>query len=476
MNIYELIEENKRLKEENLHLRQVVGLLEERVGELEKRLKKDSSTSSKPPSTDGDGQREKNNKRRTESGRKDTIKKPSGGQEGHTGNTLLQSEHPDHVVVLKPDVCPDCQVPLAGAAVASVSKRQVVDVQITTVVTEYQSQRVVCPCCQKAVSGVFPDSVKAPVQYGEGIKAMALYLKNHQMLPEDRLAQFFHDVLGLAVCDASFGLWNAQAYDGLSTFEGSVTKVLFESGFKHADETGTRVKGKRQWLHVLCNLTATLYRLSPGRKALPVGTGVVMHDGYNSYYTLENIEHALCNAHLMRELNALKTFEKEPWAWKMKQLLKIALALWKKNRDPANAPSLPKAITEDWINNHYDRVVQQALVYHEGLQPLEKPKRGRQKRRIGDNLAIRFLEHKHEVLRFLWDPQVPFTNNHAEQQLRMEKVRLKISGTFRSVQGAQHCYRIRSYLMTMRKQGHNVLTALQQLVRGNPIPLSVPAA
>lgn len=238
---------------------------------------------------------------------------------------------------------------------------------------------------------------------------------------------------------------------------------------KNLDETGFRVAGKTQWLHVACTKTLTYYHVSPKRKSLIDGlSGTVVHDHWKSYYNLDGVEHALCNQHHLRELKALIEHEKEPWATEMSRLLRVALRC----RHFYGQDQIPEARIL-WLTKLYEKIIKRGLVFHEEQNPLPiKGKRGREPRRTGHNLLLRLLHYKQDVLRFLHDEAVPFTNNEAERDLRMMKCKQKISGGFRSTQGAEQFARIRGFISTLRKQGFSIINSIQSVFSGNIPALS----
>jgi transposase len=228
---------------------------------------------------------------------------------------------------------------------------------------------------------------------------------------------------------------------------------------KHMDETGFRVGGKTQWLHVASTFLLTFYRVSSKRGSLMESvSGIVVHDPWKPYYTMSDVLHALCNAHHLRELKALVEIEKENWARQMQRLLRIACHATNVARE-ADVMLKPGLIT--MIERRYDAIVAEGLALHEAQPALGKVvKRGRAPRRVGHNLLLRLLTRRQDVLRFLTDPTVPFTNNLAEQDGRMMKVQQKISGGFRSDDGAKNFATIRSVLSTARKQGWSLIETL----------------
>jgi len=450
------------LRSENTDLRRqlserdaIIAQLTERIAELERRLGLNSSNSSKPPSSDGLRKKPSPRSLRTQG------KKKSGGQPGHDGQTLKQVDNPDEKLIHTVLCCSECGADLSAVVIDKVQKRQVFDIPLPKIIiTEHQIEIKTCSQCRRQESSSFPDNLKAPVQYGDRIKAAAIYLQHQHFIPEDRLSELLVDVFAIPISTATLAKMGERFSEQLAPFEARVLDFLKYAHVKNLDETSYRIGGKTKWLHVLCNEQATHYRAGLNRGDMPVGlTGTVVHDHFKSYYRLDNVEHGLCNAHHLRELKALSEIEEEPWAKKMAQLLRIVGKVSKQSRVQA------KLIVQ--LEHWYEQIIAHGLAYHESQVPLHKGARGRQKRRIGHNLLIRLRDYKCDVLRCLSDPLVPFTNNQAEQDIRMMKVKQKISGGFRTEQGAEDFCRIRSFLSTARKQGGNLLESIKLAINGS---------
>jgi transposase len=308
---------------------------------------------------------------------------------------------------------------------------------------------------------------KAPVQCGPNIKAVVSYLHASNYVPDDRTARIMHDVFGVNLSVATVkNMIEECAYKVYPVTKG-IESRLINAPVKHADESGIRINGKIKWVHTLCNDKLTHYQIPLKRSSIPQNlTGVVVHDYFRSYYAkLPYAQHALCNAHILRELKAVKEIDKEPWAEDMTKELLRAHKVARYNREK---------ITNKWLTqfkNLYDKIIERGFTYHEGLDPVEQRGIGRFKRRPGHNLLLRLRDHSEDVLRFLYDPNVPFTNNCAEQALRMIKVKQKISGCFRTYRWAKNFLEIRAYLDSARKQGFNVIYALTSVFRTAPINL-----
>lgn len=423
-----------------------------RIAALERRLGLDSTNSSKPPSSDGLKKKPvRVRSLRVKSG------KTSGGQKGHKGETLKQIAHPDEVVEHTPEHCVSCGNALAGFSADGYKSRQVFDIappQI--VVTEHRA--IVKKCtCGSLVKGAFPDGVNAPAQYGPRVTNVSVYLAQAQFIPEDRLQETLRDLFGIAPATATLVNMQTQTAARLEDTMKAVGKTVHAAPVKHLDETGFRIGGKTCWMHTVSTDSLTRYRAEEKRGALPEDLiGIAVHDHWKPYYKLPDVSHALCNAHHLRELKALIEIEQEGWARNMDKLLRCMAQLVRKDTNKTVSP--PVIARAEGL---YERIILGGLMFHESQPPLPKAKQGRQKRRTGHNLLIRLRDYKADVLRFLYDPAVPFTNNQAEQDLRMVKLRQKISGGFRTFQGAQTFATIRSFISSARKQNLNIIAALQ---------------
>jgi transposase len=435
--------------------------LKARIAELERRLGLNSSNSGKPPSSDG-----LKKEPRVRSLREPSGKKP-GGQKGHKGETLRQVAEPDSVVDHFPSSCKTCCAGVTPAMSAGHSARQVFDLPEPRplVVTEHRAHDCVCADCGAHTRASFPDGVNAPVQYGPRIAAFVIYLLHYQLLPENRLAELIADLFGVRLVTATIARMSRNCAARLQDFVATVRDLVAGAAVKHMDETGFRVGGKTQWLHVACTAWLTFYRVCARRGSLLAGVkGIVVHDHWKPYYTMTGVLHALCNAHHLRELKALIDIEKEDWARKMQRLLCRACHAVNLARE-RGSPLKPRLIA--LIERRYDVFVAEGLAFHEAQSPLRpddapqgRKRRGRKARRTGHNLLLRLAERRQDVLRFLANPHVPFTNNEAERAGRMMKVKQKISGGFRSLEGAADFAVIRSFISTAKKQGWNVIQAL----------------
>jgi len=433
-----------------------------RIAELERRLGLNSENSGKPPSSDG-----LKKPPRTRSVRDPSGKKP-GGQPGHKGETLRQVAEPTVTIDHYPDRCEQCDSALTQDTATTYSARQVFDLPEPQplVVTEHRAHTCLCEQCGATTRAAFPEGVTAPVQYGARIAAFIVYLLQYQFIPEDRLVELMADLFGVKLAAATIARMSTLCAQRFQGFVSAVCQAVKTAAVKNLDETGFRIGKKLQWLHVAVTEWLSFYRVSPKRGSLLEGlTGIIVHDHWKPYYTLKGVLHALCNAHHLRELKALIEIEKERWALRMQRLLRRACHATHLARERGE-PLKPSLIER--FQRRYDAIVAEGVAFHEAQPPLPSKaggsgkRRGRLRRRTGHNLLLRLQTRRNDVLRFLTDPSVPFTNNLAEQAARMMKVKQKISGGFRSEQGANEFAVIRSLVATSKKQGWNVLDTLTQ--------------
>lgn len=418
------------------------------------RLGLNSSNSSKPPSRDPN---------RKKTSRKKTGKKP-GGQKGHAGNNLSKVDNPDVVEVLEVD---RRRLPKGDYKEVGHETRQVFDIKISRVVTEYKAQILESENGDRFVAQ-FPNGVTQATQYGSAVKAHAVYMSQFQLLPYDRIKDYFADQMGFPLSVGSLFNFNKQAYGALQTFETVAKLKLIEAVLAHADETGINVNGKRLWLHCFSNNLWTL--LYPHEKRgseamdefglLPNFNGTLCHDHWKPYYRYECL-HSLCNAHHIRELTFASEQDKQKWAESMKELLEEI------NRKTNEAGGVLSMHMQKKFRQGYRRIIIDGET--ECPPPKEKRKKG-QKGRIkktkSRNLLERLRDFEDDTLRFMTVNVVPFTNNRGEQDIRMTKVQQKVSGCFRSIEGAKFFCRIRSYLSTCRKHNISPTTALELLFQG----------
>jgi transposase len=436
-----------------------VATLTAKITDLEGRLAQNSRNSSRPPSTDG------MNKPKPKSLRQPSLH-PSGGQNGHSGHNLKSVAQPNHIETHRPPShCSDCHRPLDGGEV--VEARQVFDIPILHhEVTEHRVTQIRCTC-GKICRGEFPEDVTAQVQYGPRIKAAMVHLTHHHMMPVARTGNLMGDLFGLPVSDATVLAASKEAAARLANTVSVIGQALQTAPVAHADETGMRVAGKLNWMHVLVTATLTWVGVHPnrGKKAfdafgiLTNFFGTLVHDGWKPYRDLLCL-HSLCNTHHLRELTYVFEEMKQPWAKRLIDLLIETLREVTAEGGPLSSERIKS------IRAVFDEI----LAEGDTVNPRAPPsgKRGRPKQTKAANLIDRLRLHADDVWRFMTDYGVPFSNNLAEQAVRMPKVKQKISGGFRTPNGAAIFCTIRSYLATMHKQGGNLFHALTLTFQGQP--------
>jgi len=418
------------------------------------RLGLNSKNSSKPPSMDPN--REKHPKRQS-------TRKP-GGQQGRTGTTLQPVSDPDEIKVLPVD---RSTLPRGRYQEVGHEVRQVIDLDISRVVTEYRAQILKDQQGNRYVA-LFPEGVTRPVQYGNGVKVNSVYMSQYQLIPYNRIEDHFLEQLQIPVSGGSIFNFNQEAYGRLEYFDQWVRVQLAASGMLHVDETGINVGGKRNWLHSASNAEWTCFfpHAKRGTEAmdamgvLPMFHGILCHDHWKPYFTY-GVSHALCNAHHLRELESAFEQDKQQWAVKMSDLLKEI------NKAVLDAGGVLPTAESKHFRKRYRRLLAEAENECPAPKEIQQRRiRGRVPRSKARNLLERLRDYENDVLRFMDEPDVPFSNNQAENDIRMTKVQQKISGCFRSWDGALIFCRIRSYLSTCRKQGITATEALLLLFEG----------
>jgi transposase len=444
--------------------------LEARVKELEGRRAKDSRNSGKPPSSDGLARKPKS--LRTKSG------KPSGGQPGHPGKTLSMSDHPDRIVSHLPEECEGCGASLAMTEPSGIERRQIFDLPpIAIEITEHRVESRVCPRCGRVNRGSFPEDATHSTQYGPGVRSLAAYLQVYQFLPYERTCEMMRDLLGVSISEGTLFESIRACSKSLEPTEAAIREAISEAKVAHFDETGLRIEGRTRWLHsasagAWVHYSAQERRGQEGMKAvgiLPEFEGRAVHDGGASYFAFD-CDHALCNAHHLRELTYVAESFDQEWANGLKSLL-IEMKTVVEAATEAGGIAL-EAETLRSLEERYDDLLTEGEKANPPLPPSEETKRGRKKGTPAINLLDRLRKHKDQTLAFLRDFAVPFDNNRAERDVRMMKVRQKVSGGFRSWAGAKDFCRIRGYLATARNQSFPVLFALRQVFLGHPLVLA----
>jgi transposase len=438
--------------------------LQAEVRRLRDAAAQNSRNSSRPPSTDPP------EKPQPKSLRQKSGRKP-GGQPGHPGRTLEIIDTPQHIQIHPLLEC-DCGEDLSHEPALDFQRRQVFDLPALELeCTEHRAEIKECPCCHRTVTATFPPDIKAPVQYGKNFRALLAYLYDAQEGASLRIGEMCAEMFGYAVSEATLQNARQEQHDALEPFENRLVEILPQEPVLHADETSVPINKVQHWLHVLCTPLLTFFaiHLSRGKEAIeatgivPRFTGWLMHDFLSIYLGFENCLHTFCKSHLMRELVFLFERHQQQWA---KDLYELFLAMLEcvKDRRARDAPLTQKEFRR-WQQRY--RSILQAGRRANPLTP-EQSARKRPKQSKEQNLLDRLEGYDDCILAFLWELKLPFTNNEAERAFRMMKVRLKISGCFRTLAGARRHARIRSYISTLRKHGLPVLEYLRLALDGHP--------
>lgn len=475
-----------RKSEQLIHERQLNHQLQKRIRELERELERadqqsvslDSHNSSLPPSLDLPWKKAL----RTRSLRKKTGMKV-GGQPGHPGSTLRQVAEPDEVITHAPLSCRSCYKSLKRLRPTGCVRRQVFDIEAGRMkVTEHQALIIYCRKCGTRTKAGFPRGVRAPVQYGTGVLSRVSYLHLYQLLPVARTSEAMQDLFGCTISAASVQRISRIFSGKLLRTEQRIKMAIREASVIGADETGLRVAGSNSWIHVARTDHFTHYAFDERRgKAamdeigiLPQFKGTLVRDGYLSYSRFEKCAHSLCNAHLLRELVFIEETDPEQRVWtralaRLLCKIKAAADVARERKEEV----LEKVRRQGWVRR-YDQLVRKAVRLNPPLPRGKRVAGAPKKKRIllptASRAAWRLKQKRHEVLRFMEDLSVPFDNNGSERDLRMVKLQQKISGCFRTHDGARNFCRVRSYLSTARKQGHSLLSALERALNGKPLP------
>lgn len=441
--------------------------LSELIQKLQDQVNKNSHNSSKPPSSDG------LKKPRTKSLRK-SGERSNGGQPGHPGNTLAQVEFPDKVDVHKVNICQGCQTSLDEVKEIGRKRRQVFDIpKLRIEVTEHQSFTKICPHCGLVNHGEFPSEVTQPTQYGTNVKAHAVYLNNYNHIPLDRTARFFGDVFGHRVSEGLILEATDKVAENVKPSNEVIRQKLIDGEVAHFDESGLHVEKKLQWLHVASTPELSYYGVHPKRGCeamegigiVPQFNGIAVHDHWKPYFSYTNCDHSLCNAHHLRELTFIEERYEQDWAKDMGNLLSEI------NEEVKRVKLTSDHLEDEKIRDfesRYDKIIEGGKLANPP-PPTEDTlpkKRGKPKQSPPKNLLDRLEDKKIETLRFMYDFRVPFDNNQGERDIRMMKVKQKVSGTFRTIKGAEQFCEIRSYISTACKQGVNILDSLRMALQG----------
>lgn len=446
------------LREENF------GLLARNI-QLETMQNKNSNNSSKPPSTD-------NNKKPLNSRKK--TGRSSGGQSGHEGSTLLKIENPDNIIDIKNETC-NCGCNLSDID-GKIKTRQVFDLpQVFINVTEYRTHEVLCPDCKQVHKTEFPVTISQPVQYGDNLQALMVYLSNYQLVPLARTTEIIKTLTGKNISQGTVVNANNRLYNSLEMFEDAIKDKLKNAEVLHVDESGLRLKGKINWVHVASTSRITHYAIHKKRGAiatneigiLPDFEGTMVHDHWKPYYTFKNCTHAECNAHNMRILKGISENFGHIWAVDMGNLLvdiKREVDSLKSRGVTFMAESNIKA-----YDGKYKTIIAQGKIEDgEKSSGMLLTKTGKPVKSDALKLLRKLEEYDVETLSFMYDFNIPFDNNLAERDIRMVKLRQKISGCFRSDNGGSLFCRIRSYISTCNKNGEDIMESLKSAIKGEP--------
>jgi len=445
-----------------------------RLKRLEEIIGMNSSNSSKPPSTDN----------KLKKAKKPTIsksKKKRGAQTGHKGNNLKIVATPDKIEELFATRCSCCNKPLDSTNSSKLEKRQLFDLpEIKIQVTQYQAHSIECSRCHTINKAEFPANINATTQYGDNLKSLVSYLNAYQMLPYERISETIEDLTSHKISIGTIYNFLNTHYDKLEKFETNIKPLLLKEDVINSDETGVNVKAKLHWIHVASSSVLTYYMLHQKRgrvamddmEIIPNYRGILVHDHWTPYNKYDNCNHSYCNAHILRELNGISEKDNLRWSQDMHALL-VSMNNAVHKAKQSDKKQLSNAQIQKFIKN-YGKITLSANNYYPPPDKTSKKMRGRPKQEKGKNLLDRLSKYQNEHLRFLSDFRVPFTNNLAERDLRMIKVKEKISGTFMSFKGGEIFCRIRSYISTLKKNNISVLQGLSNALAGRAyIPVGV---
>ena len=465
---------NRALRQQVAEQQAMIQLLQEQtatqqelIQQLQDQVAKDSHNSGKPPSSDGLKKGKRKSLRRS-------GQRPRGGQRGHKGRTLMQVAEPNHVIVHRLTDCPHCQAKLEAETVTRHEKRQVFDIPPARIeVTEHQAEVKQCPGCGACVKGEFPANVSQPTQYGLRLKAVACYLYSQQFIPLARIRELLTALYGDAPSEPVLLTAARQLASRTQASLEQIRQQLIAAPVVHFDESGMRVAGRLRWLHVASTAKLTQYHVHDkrghiGMRAggiLPHYKGVALHDYWRSYLKFSACQHSFCNVHHLRDLAFIVEQYDQAWAAEMKRLLcdikdEVAATSQRHTTLPPDRLAYYEA--------EYDALIAQGFAANPS-PPKTKPKPiGRPKQAPPKNLLDRLHRHKAGVLAFMYDFRIPFDNNLVERDVRMIKVQQKVSGCFRTEDGAHIFCALRSYISTARKHGLNAIDAIYNAFLDQP--------
>ena len=454
----------------NEQLQGAIGQLQQEVADLRAKMGKDSHNSSKPPSSDG-------LRKRTRSQRPVGVRK-TGGQPGHPGHTLQAVTEPDQVITHRPITCAQCHHDLHEVPGKMQEERQVYDIppEIRVEVTAHRVEAVDCPECGYCNQGAFPAEVKPGVQYGPEVRSVAVYLYHYQYVSLERTVAAMADQYHIHISEGTLVQWVQAAAEQVTPAVNHIKELVIQCRQAGGDETGIRVQGKLGWLHVASSrwLTHLAWHRKRGRDAMreigiwPRFYGRAMHDRWASY-DMFPCQHRLCKAHLVRDLTFLEEAYQQTWAAEMRELL-LAMHAAAREWQARGCSRLPEEERATWLI-HYFELLRQGFTQLPPTEPVPK-QRGKVKQHPAKNLLDVLNRRADQILGFVEDTSEAFTNNQREQDLRTAKIHEHVSGGFRSEAGATAFCLIRSYVATLRKQGHRAFDAIRSIFRGPLIPVA----
>ena len=465
--IEKLTQENKKQAETISRLLETIDELNQKIKELTEKLKRNSKNSSQPPSSDGLSKPSPNNHRKS-SGKK------RGGQIGHPGSHLSTMVDPDEVIKYMPSDCCECHLKDKCEDIANIDEtRYIIDAIVEVKITAHQTLTIDCPLHRRMKRGAFPDNIKAPVQYGHNLQALVVSLNTIGAVSVNRTHKILSSVFNIPLSTGTInGIVSrcATKLDGVIEY---IRERAAASKIVNCDETGTRVNGQTMWVHNASNTEYTHLSIhekrgSEGMEAggvLPMFFGTAVHDCWAPYWKYDEIKHALCCAHILRELTGVEeNYPEQKWATAFKKLLLKMKAVKEKGKQSG------KEISRYYLEKFdslYDKIIKQAYRKNPKIESTIK-KRGRKKKGVVLSLIDRLATYKESICLFVNDITVPFDNNQAERDIRMIKTKTKVSGCFRSIEGARDYLKIMSYIGTATKQKYNPYEAIRQAILGEP--------
>jgi transposase len=464
---YDFVNQMRSLTSEINTLNSEMIALKARIAELEARLNKNSNNSSKPPSTDGYKKTIKNN--RVKSGRH------TGGQYGHEGHTLLKVENPDHTVDAPIEDHCDCGANLSEVDDIIRTRQEFELPEIKPIVTEYRTHEKICPQCGKVHKSEFPTHISQPTQYGVKMKGIMTYLTDYQFIPLKRAVETIEEIIGQTVSQGTLVTASEKLYEILEKPVEAIKQQIKKSKVVHFDETGIRSEGKTKWIHVASTETLTYYEMHEKRGTdaavdidiLPKFNGTAVHDHWKTYYTFKECTHSECNSHNLRYLKEIYENFDHAWAKAMAGFL-IELKNQVEAMKTEGLTGMEATQSEAWMTIFHSIIKEGIKEDDERSLKVFSKKTGKLLRTKALNLLLKMQKYDIETLAFMYDFDIPFDNNLAERDLRMQKLRQKISGCFRGKEGANVFCRIRSYISTARKNGQKVMESLVNAFKGKP--------